>query len=106
VRGSTLVERNKEYVQAARVIGRHPLAIMFAHVLPNVLGPVLVIGTLQIGAAIITESSLSFLGVGGPPTQRNESDDSVMIAAPICSVPITSTGPNTFGRTCANMMAN
>jgi len=69
VRGSTLVERNKEYVQAARVIGRHPLAIMFTHVLPNVLGPVLVIGTLQIGAAIITESSLSFLGVGVPPTQ-------------------------------------
>ena len=69
VRGSTLVERNKEYVQAARVIGRHPLAIMFSHVLPNVLGPVLVIGTLQIGAAIITESSLSYLGVGVPPTQ-------------------------------------
>jgi len=69
VRGSTLVERNKEYVQAARVIGRHPFAIMFAHVLPNVLGPVLVIATLQIGAAIITESSLSFLGVGVPPTQ-------------------------------------
>jgi peptide/nickel transport system permease protein len=69
VRGSTLVERNKEYVQAARVIGRHPLAIMFSHVLPNVLGPVTVIATLQIGAAIITESSLSFLGVGVPPTQ-------------------------------------
>ncbi len=69
VRGSTLVERNKEYVQAARVIGRHPLSIMFSHVLPNVLGPVLVIATLQIGAAIITESSLSFLGVGVPPTQ-------------------------------------
>jgi peptide/nickel transport system permease protein len=69
VRGSTLVERNKEYVQAARVIGRHPLSIMFSHVLPNVIGPVLVIATLQIGAAIITESSLSFLGVGVPPTQ-------------------------------------
>jgi peptide/nickel transport system permease protein len=69
VRGSTLVERNKEYVQAARVIGRHPIAIMFSHVLPNVLGPVTVIATLQIGAAIITESSLSFLGVGVPPTQ-------------------------------------
>ena len=69
VRGSTLVERNREYVQAARVIGRHPLSIMFSHVLPNVLGPVLVIATLQIGAAIITESSLSFLGVGVPPTQ-------------------------------------
>ncbi len=69
VRGSTLVERNKEYVQAARVIGRHPLGIMFSHVLPNVLGPVLVLATLQVGAAIITESSLSFLGVGVPPTQ-------------------------------------
>jgi peptide/nickel transport system permease protein len=69
VRGSTLVERNKEYVQAARVIGRHPVAIMFSHVLPNVLGPVLVLATLQVGAAIITESSLSFLGVGVPPTQ-------------------------------------
>ncbi len=69
VRGSTLVERNKDYVQAARVIGRHPLSIMFSHVLPNVLGPVLVIATLQIGAAIITESSLSYLGVGVPPTQ-------------------------------------
>jgi peptide/nickel transport system permease protein len=69
VRGSTLVERNKEYVQAARVIGRHPLSIMFSHVLPNVTGPVLVIATLQIGAAIIIESSLSFLGVGVPPTQ-------------------------------------
>jgi peptide/nickel transport system permease protein len=69
VRGSTLVERNKEYVQAARVIGRHPVAIMFSHVLPNVLGPVLVLATLQVGSAIITESSLSFLGVGVPPTQ-------------------------------------
>jgi peptide/nickel transport system permease protein len=69
VRGSTLVERNKEYVQAARVIGRHPIAIMFSHVLPNVLGPVLVLATLQVGSAIITESSLSFLGVGVPPTQ-------------------------------------
>ena len=69
VRGSTLVERNKEYVQAARVIGRHPLAIMFQHVLPNALGPVLVLVTLHIGEAIITESILSFLGVGVPPTR-------------------------------------
>ena len=69
VRGSTLVERNKEYVQAARVIGRHPAAIMFTHVLPNALGPVLVLVTLHIGEAIITESILSFLGVGVPPTQ-------------------------------------
>ena len=69
VRGSTLVERNKEYVQAARVIGRHPIAIMFRHVLPNVMGPVLVLATLNIGTAIITEATLSFLGVGVPPTQ-------------------------------------
>ena len=69
VRGSTLVERNKEYVQAARVIGRKPLAIMFTHVLPNVTGPVLVLATLHVGAAIITEATLSFLGVGVPPTQ-------------------------------------
>jgi peptide/nickel transport system permease protein len=69
VRGSTLVEKNKEYVQAARVVGRSPLAIMFAHVLPNVTGPVLVIGTIHIATAIITEATLSFLGVGVPPTQ-------------------------------------
>jgi peptide/nickel transport system permease protein len=69
VRGSTLVEKNKEYVQAARVIGRHPLAIMLQHVLPNVMGPVLVIATIHIATAIITEATLSFLGVGVPPTR-------------------------------------
>jgi peptide/nickel transport system permease protein len=69
VRGSTLVERGKEYVQAARIIGRRPLGILGAHVLPNVLGPVLVIATLNIGIAIITEATLSFLGVGVPPTR-------------------------------------
>ena len=69
VRGSTLVERNKEYVQAARVIGRRPLAILVSHVLPNVLGPVLVIATINIAVAIITEATLSFLGVGVPPTE-------------------------------------
>ncbi len=68
VRGSTLVERSKEYVQAARVIGVAPLRIMFRHVLPNVLGPVLVLATIQVAAAIITEATLSFLGVGVPPT--------------------------------------
>jgi peptide/nickel transport system permease protein len=68
VRGSTMVEKNKEYVQAARVMGRPALAIMFTHVLPNVMGPVLVIATLHIGTAIITEATLSFLGVGMPPT--------------------------------------
>jgi len=69
VRGSTLVEKGKEYVQAARVIGRHPLAIMLRHVLPNVTGPVLVIATIHIATAIITEATLSFLGVGVPPTR-------------------------------------
>jgi len=68
VRGSTLVEKNKEYVQAARVIGVPPVAIMIRHVLPNVMGPVLVIATINIATAIITEATLSFLGVGVPPT--------------------------------------
>ncbi|MFG6446877.1 ABC transporter permease [Roseateles sp. BYS180W] len=68
VRAATLVERNKEYVQAARVIGVRPLRIMWRHVLPNVLGPVLVLGTIQVASAILTEATLSFLGVGVPPT--------------------------------------
>lgn len=68
VRGSTLVERSKEYVQAARVTGVAPLRIMRKHVLPNVLGPVLVLATIQVATAIITEATLSFLGVGAPPT--------------------------------------
>jgi peptide/nickel transport system permease protein len=69
VRGSTLVERNKEYVQAARVTGVSSLRIMRRHVLPNVLGPVLVLATIQVATAILTEATLSFLGVGVPPTQ-------------------------------------
>ncbi len=69
VRGSTLVEKSKEYVQAARVIGVPPWKIMARHVLPNVMGPVLVIATINIATAIITEATLSFLGVGVPPTQ-------------------------------------
>ena len=69
VRGSTLVERNKEYVQAARIIGLHPVLIMIRHVLPNVMGPVLVIATLGLAFAILTEATLSFLGVGMPPTE-------------------------------------
>jgi peptide/nickel transport system permease protein len=68
VRGSTLVERNKEYVQAARVIGVGTGAIMWRHVLPNVMGPVLVLTTIDIGQAILAEATLSFLGVGVPPT--------------------------------------
>jgi peptide/nickel transport system permease protein len=69
VRGATLVEKNKEYVQAARLIGRKPGAIMFKHILPNVLSPVLVIATISLALAIIAEATLSFLGVGAPPTQ-------------------------------------
>jgi peptide/nickel transport system permease protein len=69
VRGSTLVERNKEYVQAARVVGLSRLAIMRRHLLPNVLGPVLVLATINLPTAIVTEATLSFLGVGVPPTQ-------------------------------------
>ncbi|HMN76220.1 MAG TPA: ABC transporter permease [Burkholderiaceae bacterium] len=68
VRGSTMVERNKEYVQAARVIGVASLRIMRRHVLPNVMGPVMVLATIQVALAIITEATLSFLGVGVPPT--------------------------------------
>jgi len=68
VRGSAMVERHKEYVQAARVTGVAPLRIMFRHVLPNVLGPVLVLATIHVATAIITEATLSFLGVGVPPT--------------------------------------
>ncbi len=69
VRASTLVERNKEYVQAARLIGIPPGLIMLRHVLPNVMGPVLVIATINLAVAIILEATLSFLGVGLPATQ-------------------------------------
>ncbi|HXX84613.1 MAG TPA: ABC transporter permease [Casimicrobiaceae bacterium] len=69
VRGSTMVEKSKEYIQAARVIGIRPLGIMMRHLLPNVLGPVLVLATINIATAILTEATLSFLGVGVPPTE-------------------------------------
>ena len=69
VRSMTLVEKNKEYVQAARLIGMGRAAIMFKHVLPNVLSPVLVIATINLALAIITEATLSFLGVGLPPNE-------------------------------------
>ena len=69
VRGSVLVEANKEYVLAARLIGLGPWTIMFKHVLPNVVGPVLVIATINLALAVITEATLSFLGVGLPPTE-------------------------------------
>jgi len=69
VRGATLVEKNKEYVAAARLIGRSSGAIMLRHILPNVLNPVLVIATISLALAIIAEATLSFLGVGAPPTE-------------------------------------
>jgi peptide/nickel transport system permease protein len=69
VRGSVLVEANKEYVLAARLIGLRPARILLRHILPNVLGPVLVIATINLALAVITEATLSFLGVGVPPTQ-------------------------------------
>jgi len=69
VRGSTLVEKNKEYVQAAQMLGAPRIFIMLRHILPNVSGPILVIATINLAIAIITEATLSFLGVGMPPTQ-------------------------------------
>jgi peptide/nickel transport system permease protein len=69
VRGSTMVERGRDYVLAARVIGLSSPRILITHILPNVLGPVLVIGTLNLGLAILDEATLSFLGVGLPPTE-------------------------------------
>ena len=69
VRGATLVQKDREYVQAARLIGRSHWAIMLRHILPNVLSPVLVIATISLALAIIAEATLSFLGVGAPPTQ-------------------------------------
>jgi peptide/nickel transport system permease protein len=69
IRGSTLVERNKDYVHAARLVGLPSPLIMARHVLPNVIGPILVILTINLGLAIITEATLSFLGVGLPPNQ-------------------------------------
>jgi peptide/nickel transport system permease protein len=69
IRGSTLVERNKDYVQAARLIGLRSPTILARHILPNVIGPVLVIATINLALAIVTEATLSFLGVGLPPTE-------------------------------------
>jgi len=69
VRGSTMVERGKDYVLTARVIGLSPLRIMTRHILPNVTGPVLIIATLSLGLSILDEATLSFLGVGLPAGQ-------------------------------------
>lgn len=69
VRASALVERGKEYVQAARLIRVSSLRIMLTHILPNTLTPVMVTATLNLGLAILIEATLSFLGVGMPPTE-------------------------------------
>jgi peptide/nickel transport system permease protein len=69
VRATTMVEKSKVYVDAARLIGLRSFVIMIKHVLPNVTGPVLVIATINLALAIIEEATLSFLGVGMPPTQ-------------------------------------
>jgi len=67
-RSGALVEKNKEYISAARVIGIHPVMIMLRHIVPNVMGPTLVLATIGVPLAIIIEATLSFLGVGVPPT--------------------------------------
>ena len=68
VRAATMVEVAKDYVKAAKVIGLPARRIMLVHILPNVMGPVLVIATINLAAAVLTEATLSFLGVGMPPT--------------------------------------
>ncbi len=69
VRASTMVEKNRDYVLAARLIGLSHARILASHILPNVMGPVMVIATINLALAIITEATLSFLGVGLPPTE-------------------------------------
>ncbi len=69
VRATTMVEKNRDYVLAARLIGLSHARILLSHILPNVMGPVLVIATINLALAIITEATLSFLGVGLPPTE-------------------------------------
>lgn len=69
VRSSAMVESRKEYIQAAKMIGRSPMIILRKHLLPNVMSPVLVIATISLALAIILEATLSFLGVGAPPTK-------------------------------------
>ncbi|RRC98239.1 ABC transporter permease [Amphritea balenae] len=69
VRASVLAEKEKEYVDAARVMGLRAPRIMFRHILPNTLSPILVISTVQVANAIISEAALSFLGLGMPVSQ-------------------------------------
>lgn len=69
VRATVLAEKKKEYVDSARVLGFGPIRIMVRHILPNSLSPIFVISTVQVANAIISEASLSFLGLGMPPSQ-------------------------------------
>ena len=69
VRGAAMVEKSKEYVEAAHLIGRNSFSIAIRHILPNISASILVIATISLALAIISEATLSFLGVGAPPTQ-------------------------------------
>ena len=69
VRGSTMVEKTRAYVRAAKVVGLPVRTIILRHILPNIAGPILVIATINLALAVLTEATLSFLGVGMPPTQ-------------------------------------
>ena len=68
VRGATLVERERDYVAAARLIGLPTIAVLWRHILPNVMTPILVIATIHLAVAVILEATLSFVGLGVPPT--------------------------------------
>ncbi len=69
VRGSVMAEKSRDYIKSARVIGLRPGRIVLRHILPNILSPILVIATINLALAVLTEATLSFLGVGMPPTQ-------------------------------------
>lgn len=68
VRGLTQVEKHKEYVLAAKIMGINPVAILIRHILPNTMGPLVVLATINVATSILLEATLSFLGVGLPPT--------------------------------------
>lgn len=69
VRGAVMVEKQKDYIAAAQMLGRSRISIVVHHVLPNIMAPILVIATISFALAIVTESTLSYLGVGLPPTE-------------------------------------
>jgi peptide/nickel transport system permease protein len=107
-RGSVLAEREKEYVEAAKMIGEWNLSILFRQILPNTLSPLIVQATVFIAYAILTEAALSFLGLGiAPPnpswgSMLNEArlfieSDPLMAIIPGLSISITVLGFNLFG---------